>query len=711
MRIDKRRWSRTLLPVLDALRDDLGLPSGCRLEAELHSMLVYARGQFFRTHQDSEKHDEMVGSLVVTLPAPFTGGTLVVEHVGQRATYRGSKTALSFVAFYADCRHEVKPVRSGHRIALTYNLLLRRSSTEPAALDAPPGAVEELARLLEEHFTAPRSRWGGDRDAGEPPSRLVYLLDHEYTERGMEWLCLKGRDARRVALLREAALRAGCDAVLGLAKVHETWSTSPSEFDDPRYGRRRYGAWSELDDDEDDAEPDGDDYELDELIEQSVELECWMERSGAPEARPISLSVPDDEVCATTRSDKLEPYASEFEGYMGNYGNTLDRWYRRGAVLLWPKAKAFTVRAEAEPAWALTAISTRLRAGELAEAREMASSVAPFWAVVARAGQSSRSVSAALRVAHGLDEPALARMLLEPLEIEALGRAHAAALAALVERYGDGFLARLLEVWSGHQKQSRAPSTRRAEWVVSLPRLCDALCIRAPIGAAVALVFVQDSARHLTTAIARALSIRAPSRRKQALDELAQPLAAVLHSAALVGATDLGDGVVGFCQTRGDELLPCLVQMLRAAAALAPELRRASGVDVLAGHCAERLAARLARPQRDEGDWSIEPPGGCGCDLCGVLSGFLADPQTQVFEWPLAEQRRRHVHATIDAAELAVRHQTRRRGRPYTLVLTKTEALFETETRERGRNQADAAWLATAWDLDSQSPGQERHQR
>jgi hypothetical protein len=47
VKIDKRQWNKTLLPVLDQLRDDIGLPSGCRLRAELHSMLVYGRGQFF----------------------------------------------------------------------------------------------------------------------------------------------------------------------------------------------------------------------------------------------------------------------------------------------------------------------------------------------------------------------------------------------------------------------------------------------------------------------------------------------------------------------------------------------------------------------------------------------------------------------------------------------------------------------------------------
>jgi len=63
VKIDRRRWDQTLLPVLDRLGHDLGLPSGGMLRAELHSMLVYARGQFFVEHQDSEKDDAMVDRL------------------------------------------------------------------------------------------------------------------------------------------------------------------------------------------------------------------------------------------------------------------------------------------------------------------------------------------------------------------------------------------------------------------------------------------------------------------------------------------------------------------------------------------------------------------------------------------------------------------------------------------------------------------------
>ncbi len=53
-----------------------------------------------------------------------------------------------------------------------------------------------------------------------------------------------------------------------------------------------------------------------------------------------------------------------------------------------------------------------------------------------------------------------------------------------------------------------------------------------------------------------------------------------------------------------------------------------------------------------------------------------------------------NVHSRIDAAELPVSHVTRRQGRPYTLVLNKTNALFAREQEARARDQADLEWLA-----------------
>ncbi|MFD0329112.1 2OG-Fe(II) oxygenase [Streptacidiphilus monticola] len=188
-------------------------------------MLVYGKGQFFLPHQDSEKHDAMLGTLVVSLPSAHTGGELVIEQANESRTYRASREELSFVAFYADCRHQVTPVRSGHRLTLTFNLLA--DAETPTQVTGP---VEELATCLSEHFSRPAAERSSHRQL-PPPKRLVYLLDHEYTQRGLGWDRLKGADAGRAALLRAAADQAGCQAVLALAEVRETWEAWPVDED------------------------------------------------------------------------------------------------------------------------------------------------------------------------------------------------------------------------------------------------------------------------------------------------------------------------------------------------------------------------------------------------------------------------------------------------------------------------------------------------
>jgi hypothetical protein len=73
IKIDESRWGKTLGPLLERIRRDLGLGDASRLKSQLHNMLVYGPGQFFATHRDSEKTDDMIGTLVVSLPSDFTG--------------------------------------------------------------------------------------------------------------------------------------------------------------------------------------------------------------------------------------------------------------------------------------------------------------------------------------------------------------------------------------------------------------------------------------------------------------------------------------------------------------------------------------------------------------------------------------------------------------------------------------------------------------
>jgi len=102
VKIDVRRWKRTLEPALARIRDELGLPAGGKLIAKLDKMLIYTPGQFFAAHQDSERADEMVASLVVQLPSRSSGGALIVHHGEQRRIFRTAargEDELSLIAF------------------------------------------------------------------------------------------------------------------------------------------------------------------------------------------------------------------------------------------------------------------------------------------------------------------------------------------------------------------------------------------------------------------------------------------------------------------------------------------------------------------------------------------------------------------------------------------------------------------------------------
>ncbi|MFB8007678.1 2OG-Fe(II) oxygenase [Nocardia sp. NPDC056000] len=356
--IDEPRWQRTLGPLLDSVRRELGLPDTAELSAQPHSMLVYEAGQFFRRHRDSEKADGMTGTLVITLPSTYTGGDLVIEHDGERVIGTGSPDELGFVAFYADCDHEVLPVTNGYRITLTYNLITQGRTLPSAAADAD---TTVLAAQLREHFAVPVPVPSWRRKDGPeslPPQRLVYLLDHQYSQRGFGWEQLKGADAARAAALLAAVDQAGYEAALALAEIQQTYACDLLEDEEWMCGRRRRWErrdgtwrligeqWEQIDDldepidDESDATVPADHPDRlgpDQLEEQwgrDIELTWWIDRSG--HAREFSAALTDDEICTGTHESVLAPFAIETEGYMGNEGNTVDRWYRRAALVVRP---------------------------------------------------------------------------------------------------------------------------------------------------------------------------------------------------------------------------------------------------------------------------------------------------------------------------------------------------------------------------------------
>ena len=270
----------------------------------------------------------MVATLVIVLPSSYDGGEIVVRHEGQEQTIDFTKVENNlfhnhFASFYADCEHEIRPVRKGYRLCLVYNLTLgktRKTITAPRISEH----LERIRPLIRE--------WAKD----DSQEKLAITLDHQYTKDGIAWETLKGVDRVKAQVLAGAARQEGCRAYLALLTFHEA---GDAEYVGGRHRYGRRGRWYDDDDDED--EDDSSDYEMGEVFEFSLTAEQCIDNEG--NGLPIGeMDFEEDEVLDSDVLREGEP-EEDFEGYTGNAGMTLERRYRYAAILLWPERRHFEV--------------------------------------------------------------------------------------------------------------------------------------------------------------------------------------------------------------------------------------------------------------------------------------------------------------------------------------------------------------------------------
>ncbi len=497
----------------------------------------------------------------------------------------------------------------------------------------------------------------------------MYLLDHEYTERGLDFARLKGKDRQRVSALLGTAERLGCEAYLALAEVHEVWNCDEDDWG----GDRRYGGRGRPD-----HERDADEYELLDLCDSEITVGHWVGRDGAADPG-VPAHAGDEEICATRPSVELAPFRTEHEGYMGNYGNTVDRWYHRAALVLWPKSRAFVVRAKASPAWAARDISRLLAAGEREQAEKNARSLLPFWRHGAAAVKAPSFTRSIFRIAAALGDPELAKALVVPLGIRSLTAAKLAPLLMMGERFGLAWSQGLFASWTDERGS-------RSAWIAALPVLCRALAASA-----------WSDACSLGTVL---LDRETAAYRDRCIDErslLATRLGAEARAALVRDAVLLIEALSALEERQAHERFLAILTGPEAdlpATALAEVLERCRpkrarrdvrrpGLGPLHEHATRSLRASLARPLRAADDWSLAPALECTCALCKRLVAFLRDRDARELAWPMAKDGRQHLHGIIERFDLPVAHDTIRRGSPYTLMLEKQAVLFAREAAKR----------------------------
>ncbi|KAJ3511864.1 hypothetical protein NLJ89_g3859 [Agrocybe chaxingu] len=297
---------------------------------EFYKLLLYEKGSHFLPHQDTQKANGMFATVIILLPSKYTGGQVVVSHASKTKTVDFAPDSLyssALLAWYTDVKHEVKPVKSGYRLALSYNLI----HTAPPEVPQPcipdmSESVYALRRVLRKWID------GRYQNMPEPPL-VAYLLDHQYSTANLQHghKALKGADAHRVSFLRDIAEDLGF--IVGLASLTHN-VTGAADDDGADYYRRRARCYSDSEDEGFGGGRRVPSMEEEGYARSSVSGLVDLNGSLLLPGGQAKITLSDDALIPRDAFEDVKPDRTEYEGYMGNGAGQLDYWYHRTALVL-----------------------------------------------------------------------------------------------------------------------------------------------------------------------------------------------------------------------------------------------------------------------------------------------------------------------------------------------------------------------------------------
>lgn len=270
----------------------------------------------------------MFATLVIALPSEHTGGDVIVQLRDEEQILRTQGLCdfgYSYLAWYADVNHSVSKIASGHRLVLTYNLIHQASDSN------------RMATVLDDHkqnLDKVLALWGEqDRDieshCNHVFEKMVYILDHEYSEANICLDHLKGKDQLRARYLSDACHDQGFNLFFAHFEYSRLGSVDENE-DDPNWADHLNG---------------GNYHEFIEELESNWKLVTVFQSDGQQLAEDISLK--EEEILNDTDFENMEPDDEECDGWTGNEGCTATHFYHRTCAVILPRSRRLDFLSEA----------------------------------------------------------------------------------------------------------------------------------------------------------------------------------------------------------------------------------------------------------------------------------------------------------------------------------------------------------------------------
>ncbi len=680
-------WNEAIADAVAEVADALGLPAD-RLEAKLYKLLVYQRGGFFLPHRDSEKLNRMVASLIVVLPNPFEGGNLIVQHGGAKQVFSFEEAAAGrrpcYAAFYADCQHEVQRVTRGVRACLAYNLVLRgrkRSKTPSSA--SPSSAAEQLSGSMRNWIAA---------ELSEP---LVFALEHHYTERGLSLDLLKGADRRMSKLIAAAAQQAECCVHLAHVTRHLLQSADDGSYD---WGRSRY------------RNTPSHELEIGETYEDDLMGTDWTDVQGKQQPWGKIRFVPNS-IVSSTPLDDWKPTSEEYEGFTGNAGNTLDRWYHRSAIVVWHRDHHFDVVARSGTDASIKlfcSMVTKLAKTAKKRVEQARDDCVRFARAIV--GNWPRSINRysftedsrlelqctfADHLLKLADQESICMFLSTLAERDEVLRIDSFVKTACRE-FGWRAIANELKTLitspgTGPSRQEGI-APRDIQWLSAI--CCDKS--EDPDKLALSHKLCELAVEHFCEPRSPSAHLGWANYYRRETPPSVKSLLPLVKALIAVEADAELSRLIKFVQSAPEEFsleaaqVPCLTSVVpwtkKRLGAVGPYLE-----NWLSDVRRELQAATLSEPEPPI-DWARPAEVDCNCQFCGQLNEFLSNATDEVGRIAARENARRHLIGMIASHQCDVKHKLERKGSPYSLVLTKTRGSYD---RALKRYKADQKLLAS----------------
>lgn len=629
------QWPTFLDGVLTAIKPDLGIEND-EIAAHLYKMLIYEKGDFFLPHKDSEKEKGMFGTLVIGLPARHSGGELLVRFDGKEKIISfdtcSDNYEIPYTAFYADCDHEIRPLTSGYRVCLVYNLIQLKPGKK-IQLEPLETHVAKLSELLKED----------EKNNSLVPK--IILLGHQYTPENFSMKSLKLHDRTRAEVLLRAAAQAGHYAKMCLVTSYVA-------------GAPAYGGYDM--DEEADA-----DAEMEEVYDESLTIDHWLDE-GVPPLRNIEFGEKD--LLAAFRLNDDEPIVKESTGYMGNYGPDLMHWYHYGAVMLWSKKMHEKLVLEQDAANQLEWIAYYNKNQSRLTESEMAVCEAILSGNLDSIAQDKADYNVLVDWLIGINDASCFDKIGNRLLQAHFLKIDTAQWAKLADFYPTSCLEKLLQQIA---QQGHVPVIAHLLAILqALPtksacsNLVD-LQMRELPGYFSLLASTQGNNKPLITAQTLCAILNLESRLPQN-QEWVKTMASKLNA----------------CNERSyvNTVLAREIISLNSETALAYELLVT---------CRDDLQYRVNNKPQPPADWSRPVPDSPKyAGQWKLLAEFLQSPVLKVYDYRKNQQERDLMEHAIRHIDIDLSTETIKKGSPYTLRIIKTQAAYQRQLKEWNEDAA-----------------------